>query len=276
MNIGWATRRKTISEKPKERWGDGESYERYVGRWSRIVASEFLAWLSVPAGRSWTDVGCGTGGLVEEILSQYAPAKIIGIDRAEGFLSAARRNVIDDRVRFKLGNAADLPMDAATTDVTVSGLTLNFVPDHEAMAHEMVRVTKPGGKIAAYVWDYAGGMKVMRHFWDAAIEVSPHDWKLDQGNRFPICRPEPLKSLFQEVGLSTVSVRAIDIPAIFENFDDYWTPFLGRIGSAPTYLASIDAETKERIRQTLQARLVPEEGGKIALTVRAWAVQGIV
>jgi hypothetical protein len=137
-------------------------------------------------------------------------------------------------------------------------------------------VTKPGGKVAAYVWDYAGGMEVMRQFWDAAISISPHDRKLDQGKRFPICHPEPLKELFQDAGLTAVSVRAIDISAIFQNFEDYWTPFLVGIGSAPTYLASVDEGTKERIRQTLQARLVPEEDGTIPLTARAWAVQGMV
>lgn len=268
--------RKTMGEKPKERWGDGGPYERYVGRWSRIVASEFLTWLSFPAGRSWTDVGCGTGGLVEVILSQNAPSGVIGIDRSEGFLLEARRNVIDDRVRFMMGNGTDLPLDTATTDVTVSGLVLNFVTDHEAMTREMARVTKPGGKVAAYVWDYAGGMQVMRQFWDAAITVNPHDMKLDQGKRFPICQPEPLKALLQDADLKAVSVRAIDISAIFQSFEDYWTPFLGGIGAAPTYLASVDEDTKEQIRQILQARLVQEEDGTIVLTARAWAVQGMV
>ena len=99
----------------------------------------------------------------------------------EGFLAEARRNIIDARVRFEVGNATDLPLDAATSDLMVSGLVLNFVTDHEAMAREIVRMTKPGGKVAAHVWDYAGGMEVMRQFWDAAIAVSPHDAKLDQG-----------------------------------------------------------------------------------------------
>ena len=265
-----------MGENTKERWGDGGSYERYVGRWSRVVAGEFLAWLAVPAGKSWTDVGCGTGGLVESILNQSAPSAVIGIDRSGGFLAQARGNVIDARVRFEVGNATDLPLDAATSDLTVSGLLLNFVTDYEAAAREMVRVTKSGGKVAAYVWDYAGGMEVMRQFWDAAVAVSPHDRKLDQGIRFPICQPEPLRVLFQDVGLTAVSVQAIDIPAIFQSFEDYWTPFLGKIGSAPTYLSSVDVETKEQIRQILQARLVPEEDGTIALTARAWAVQGMV
>lgn len=264
-----------MNKKTQERWGDSGPYERYVGRWSRIIATEFLTWLAMPTERSWTDVGCGTGVLVDQILSQCAPIQVIGVDKSEGFLTEARRNTNDARVRFESGNAIELPLKAETTDVTVSGLVLNFVPDYEAMAREMVRVTKPGGKVAAYVWDYAGGMEVMRQFWDAAIEVTPGDAKLDQGTRFPICRPESLEALFQSVGLSQVSARPIDISAVFQDFDDYWTPFLGKIGSAPTYLASVDEETRERIRQVLQTRIVPEQDGTIALGIRAWAVQGI-
>jgi trans-aconitate methyltransferase len=265
-----------MSGKPKEQWGTGDLYERYVGRWSRLVAREFLAWLSVSEGKRWADVGCGTGGLVESILAAYAPSEIIAIDRAEGFLAEARHTITDLRVQFKLGDALDLPLEADACDVTVSGLVLNFVPDHTAMAREMIRVTKPGGTVAAYVWDYAGGMEMMRYFWDAAIAVSPHAAQLDQGERFPLCQPEPLRTLFRELGLTAVSVRAIDIQTTFQDFTDYWAPFLGKQGSAPTYLASVDEETRERIRQLLQTRLVPQEDGTIALSARAWAVQGIV
>ena len=265
-----------MSEKPKESWDAGGPYELYVGRWSRIVARKFLAWLSVSAGRSWADVGCGTGVLVESILAHCVPSAVIGIDQSEGFISEARRQITDARARFDVGDAKDLPMDKATCDVTVSGLVLNFVADHSAMAREMVRVTKPGGKVATYVWDYAGGMEMMRHFWDAAIAVTPQDARLDQGNRFPICQPDPLKALFQDLGLKEIVVRPIDIPTVFQNFEDYWSPFLRKQGSAPTYLASVNEETQGRIRELLQARLVPREDGVIALRARVWAVQGIV
>jgi SAM-dependent methyltransferase len=267
---------KQVSEKPKENWGTGDLYDRYVGRWSRLVAREFLAWLSVSEGKTWADVGCGTGGLIESILIGYNPREVIGIDRAQGFLAEARRKITDTRVHFKFGDATNLPLDAGACDVTVSGLVLNFVPDHESMVREMIRVTKPGGQVAAYVWDYAGAMEMMRHFWDAAIAVSPHDAKLDQGERFPLCQPEPLRALFQDLDLKAVSVRPIDIPTIFQGFDDYWIPFLGKQGSAPTYLESVSEETRKRIRQVLQARLTPREDGTIALTARAWAVQGVV
>jgi trans-aconitate methyltransferase len=265
-----------MSEQPKELWSTGAPYDRFVGRWSRKVAAEFLDWLSVSAHKAWVDVGCGTGSLVESILGQCDPASVTGIDRSEGFLAEARRRITDERARFQVGDAMDLPLNAATCDVAVSGLVLNFVVDHAAMVREMVRVTKPGGKVAVYVWDYAGGMEMMRHFWDAAIAVSPDDATLDEAGRFPICQPDALRALWQEVGLTAITVQAIDVPTVFQDFEDYWNPFLGKQGAAPTYLASVNSETQGRIRERLQTRLVPTADGTIALSARAWAVQGSV
>ena len=119
-------------------------------------------------------------------------------------------------------------------------------------------------------------MQMMRHFWDVAVEINLHDSKLDQAERFPICQPEPLETLFRQVGLSSVSVRAIDVATIFRDFDDYWTPFLGKQGAAPIYLAGLDTGARDRIRDTLKARLAMAADGSIALTARAWAVQGKV
>lgn len=265
-----------MDEPTKETWASADPYERYGGRWSRKVAREFLSWISMPTRATWADIGCGTGILVECVLSMCDPESIAGIDRSEGYLAEARRNITDPRACFEAADAAVLPWHRSTFDATVSGLVLNFVPDHHAMVSEMARVTKPGGKVAAYVWDYARGMEMMRHFWDVAIMVSPHDSALDQAERFPICQPGPLEALFRGSGLTSVSVRAIEIATVFQDFEDYWSPFLGRQGAAPTYLASVDEETRERIRGLLESRLVPAADGKIALTATAWAVQGIV
>ncbi len=265
-----------MSATPTESWGSGDAYEQYVGRWSRKVAPEFLAWLAPARGLAWADVGCGTGALSETILRTFEPAAIEGVDTSEGFVAAARQRLRDHRVRLHTGDATRLPWEARAFDVTVSGLVLNFVKDHAAMAREMIRVTKPGGRVAAYVWDYAGGMQMVRSFWDAAIAVNPADAKLDQADRFPICQPEPLRALFDGAGLRSVAVRAIEIPTVFRDFDDYWTPFLGRQGSAPTYLASVSDDAREKIRAHLKARLAPAQGQRIELTARAWAVQGLV
>ena len=260
---------------PMESWGSGDAYERYVGRWSRQVAVELLRWLAPARGLTWADVGCGTGALAATILAACEPAAVEGVDASEGFVAAARQRLRDPRIRLTTGDATRLPWEASTFDVTVSGLVLNFVKDHAAMAREMIRVTKPGGRVAAYVWDYAGGMQMVRHFWDAAIAVSPGDAKLDQADRFPICQPEPLRALFEDAGLRSVEVRAIEVPTVFQSFDDYWNPFLGRQGSAPTYLASVSDDAREKIRAHLKARLAPVDGRRIELTARAWAVRGV-
>lgn len=265
-----------MSRPAADSWGSGNAYEQYVGRWSRKVAIEFLRWLSPAPGLAWADVGCGTGALTSTILTICEPASIAGIDSSESFVAQARQVIGDPRAHFETGDAARLPWDPAVRDVTVSGLVLNFVRDHESMAREMARVTRRGGSVAAYVWDYAGGMQMMRHFWDAAIAVSPDDAKLDQAERFPLCQPGPLQALFERVGLEDVTVRAIDVPSVFRNFEDYWSPFLGKTGAAPSYLASVDDEVRERIRLRLRSRLASAEDGPIELTARAWAVRGIV
>jgi trans-aconitate methyltransferase len=259
-----------------EAWDSGDAYEQYVGRWSRGVAAEFFRWLAPPPGLAWADVGCGTGALVSTVLAMCEPSSVRGVDSSEGFVSRARQRIRDPRARFETGDATHLPWDSAVVDVTASGLVLNFVPDHEAMTREMARVTRPGGLVAAYVWDYADGMQMMRHFWDAVVAASPNDATLDEAERFPLCQPEPLEALFVRTGLKSVAVRAIDIPTVFRNFDDYWNPFLGGTGPAPTYLASVGDDVRERIRSHLDSRLASAQDGPIALTARAWAVQGIV
>jgi SAM-dependent methyltransferase len=265
-----------MSHPANEVWSSALAYDEYVGRWSAAVATEFLHWLSLPPGLAWADVGCGTGALTSAILSTCEPKSVAGIDPSESFVAQARQRIRDPRARFDIGDAARLPWDSGACDAAVSGLVLNFVRDPESAVREMARVTRPGGSVAAYVWDYAGGMQMMRHFWDAAVAVSPSDSKLDQAERFPLCRPQPLTALFEGAGLGSVTVRAIDVPTVFRNFDDYWRPFLGRTGAAPTYLASVSEDVRERIRRVLESRLAPTPGALIELTARAWAVRGVV
>ncbi len=153
---------------PKVMWASGEVYEPYVGRWSRRVARSFLTWLAIPPGQRWLDVGCGTGALSQTILEQATPEAVQGIDPSEGFIVYAREHIRDGRASFETGDARHLPYPEARFDVVASGLVLNFVPDPPSAVAEMLRVVRPGGIVAAYVWDYAGEMQMMRHFWDAA------------------------------------------------------------------------------------------------------------
>jgi len=166
--------------------------------------------------------------------------------------------------------------DAASFDAAVSGLVLNFVPQPLRAVTEMARVVRPGGVVAAYVWDYAGKMELMRHFWDAAAALDDAARELDEGSRFPICRPAPLTGLFGQAGLHDVEARAIDIPAVFRDFDDYWSPFPGGQGPAPGYAMSLSEERRAALRDRLEAGLPIGEDGTIRLIARAWAVRGLV
>ena len=261
---------------PADAWDSGRAYDQYVGRWSRKVAAEFLRWLARPSGLAWADIACGTGALASAVLTTCEPSSVYGIDASEGFVSQVRRRIGDPRARFEVGDATALPWESDSVDVTVSGLALNFVRDSDAMAREMVRITRRGGMVGTYVWDYAGGMQMVREFWDAAVAVSPNDAKLHQAERFPVCQPEPLRALFERAHLTAVTVTAIDIPTTFQNFDDYWTPFLGKTGAAPTYLAGLGDDVREQIRLRLQTRLASASDRPIELTARAWAVRGVV
>src|SRR6266540_6340301 len=220
-------------------WAAGEAYEPYVGRWSRLVAREFLDWLAIEANRVWLDVGCGTGALSETILACAHPSQVIGIDPSPGFVAFARKRIRDPRASFQVGDAQNLPVQDAAADVVVSGLVLNFVPDTARAVREMRRTIRVGGTVAGYVWDYAGEMQMMRHFWSAAVALDPAAQPLDEGNRFPICHPDRLPALFRENGFADTAVRAIDVPTVFADFDDYWRPFLGGQGPAPGYCMSL-------------------------------------
>lgn len=256
-------------------WESGDPYESYVGRWSRRVAPLFLAWLSIGEQRRWLDVGCGTGALSAAILEHCSPSALIGVEPSAGFLGKAKRE-LGDRVLFYQGSAERIPIADQSVDGTVSGLVLNFVPQPSAALAEMIRVTAVGGTLAAYVWDYAGGMELMRHFWSAAAELDPGAASLDEGTRFPICRPEPLEDLFSSAGLRDPAVAPIDIATTFASFDDYWAPFLGGQGPAPAYAMSLDESTRTQLRESLRKRLPVRTDGTIALTARAWAVRGAV
>ena len=257
-------------------WASGAAYEPYVGRWSRQVARELLAWLAVAPQSRWLDVGSGTGALSQTILQTASPTQVKGVDRSEGYVDYARQHVVDARVSFEIGDAQALGEPSASYDAAVSGLVLNFVPAPEAMSTEMVRVTRTEGTVAVYVWDYADKMEVMRYFWDAASALDPADNNLDEGVRFPICQPQPLSDLFRGAGLQAVEVRAIDIPTVFKDFDDCWTPFLGGQGAAPAYAMSLSEERRILLREHLRSRLPIEADGSIHLIARAWAVRGRV
>ncbi|MEU0794791.1 class I SAM-dependent methyltransferase [Amycolatopsis sp. NPDC005961] len=256
-------------------WQTGDAYESYIGRWSRRVAPVFVRRLGVPASRRWLDVGCGTGALTSAVLEAGDPAEVVGVDPSEGFLKTARASVPDPRASFSVADARELPFPDDHFDVVVSGLVLNFVPDPARAAAEIARVTR--GVAAAYLWDLAEGMQLIRHFWEAAAELDPAKVaELDEGRRFTLCRPEPLGRLWTDAGLTGVSVDEIKVPTVFTDFDDYWQPFLGAQGPAPAYLATLPEARRDQIRELLRSRLPTSPDGSIPLSARAWVVRGTV
>jgi len=261
-----------INKAVKDNWKSAGSYEEFMGRWSRLVAPRFLDWLDAPARRSWIEIGCGTGALTQAILSQCAPNRVLAIDPSPAFIAHARAKAVDSRVEF--ANTTIENMRGEEFDYLVSGLVLNFLRRPSDALETMKRMASDGGTIAAYVWDYADGMQFLRYFWDAALALDANASSLDEGNRFPICRPEALRGLFEGAQMRDIIVDEIEIPTEFETYDDYWRPFEGGQGSAPSYVSTLGQRTRAELKKRLAEMLPVERNGSIRMKARAWTIRG--
>jgi SAM-dependent methyltransferase len=170
-----------------------------------------------------------------------------------------------------VAGADDLPRREHGFDAVVSGLVLNFLPHPERALAAMRERLRPGGFVAATVWDYAEGMEPLRLFWDEAVALDPGAATHDEGRRFPICRPDALERAFRRSGLTQVQTAPLTVAVELARFDDHWIPFLGRTGPAPSYLASLEPAHQEALRARLRRRL---GDGPLRLQARAWAGRG--
>ncbi|WP_043665333.1 class I SAM-dependent methyltransferase [Streptomyces xylophagus] len=254
-------------------WAAGDAYEGYMGRWSRRVAEAFVAWLGCEPGARWLDVGCGTGALTSTVVDRCRPRTVVGLERSAGFAASAR-TAVPAATGFAVADAEELPVRDAVFDVAVSGLMLNFLAEPADSVREAARAVRTGGLVAAYVWDYADGMAFLRYFWDAAIAVDPSAAELDEGRRFELCRPDPLRAVWAAAGLTDVEVAPLEVPTVFRDFADLWEPFLAGQGPAPGYVAALPPAGREGLRETLRATVPTQPDGSITLTARAWAVRG--
>jgi len=257
-----------------DRWAAGDAYEAYMGRWSRKLARRFVAWLEPAPEGHWLEVGCGTGALTATLREECEPASVVACDPSAPFVEHARERCADERVSFVVAGADALPRRHGGYDAVVSGLVLNFLGEPgEALVAFRDRL-RPRGTVAAYVWDYAEGMEFLRVFWDEAVAADPSAASVDEGRRFPLCREGALTELFRETGLADVRGGAVDVGTEFASFDDYWSPFLRGTGPAPAYVAALDPERRELLRERIRRRLVPHGDGPIRLRARAWAARG--
>jgi ubiquinone/menaquinone biosynthesis C-methylase UbiE len=258
-----------------DRWAVGAAYEAYMGRWSRPLARAFVEWLAPAPRAHWLDVGCGTGALTAAICDIGKPASVVACDPSGPFLEAASSTLPDKRVSFELATAERLPEREGGFDAIVSGLLLNFVPDMSRALTAMRERLGPRGIVAAYVWDYVEGMQFLRRFWEVAVALDPHAANLDESKRFSFCNAEELVARFRGAGFGKVDTERAQVVTDFASFDEYWGPFLGRTGPAPSYVASLDPAQRDRLRDALRERLEPAPGGHLSLTASAWMVRGM-
>ena len=256
-----------------DKWESAEPYHGFMGRWSGLVAQPFVDWLGPALGQRWLDVGCGSGALSEVVIREQNPARLVAIDASQDFVDSAKGR-LGILAECRVGDAMALSLDADEVDLAVSGLVLNFVPEPGQVIAEMKRVTAPGGTVGVYVWDYAGQMDFLRTFWDVVVELDPSAAELHEGQRFPDCHADALHRLFVSAGLHDVDTASIDIETLFEDFEDYWRPFLGGQGPAGAYVRAMGDPERAALRTTLEKRLPWSADGSIAMQARAWAVKG--
>jgi SAM-dependent methyltransferase len=253
-----------------------ESYERFMGRWSRLLAPQLVAFSEIGNGEAVLDVGSGTGALSMALRAAATHGNVIGVDPSSDYVSHAARWSRDPFVRFVVGDAQQLPFGDAAFDKTVSALVLNFVPKPPQALREMIRVTKPGGIVTAAVWDYGEGMQMLRVFWDEAKALDAAVEARDEAH-MPLCGPGELAELWRAAGLQDVQDAALTVALHFTSFDDYWDPFLLGQGPAGSYAAGLPEAQRQNLAERLRHRLIGNGPDRaIEIYARAWAVKGAV
>ena len=261
----------------KAMFGDAVAYERFMGRWSRLLAPLLVDFTGVPDSGRMLDVGSGTGSLAFSIAERRAKSQVLGIDPSKEYVAYANsKSPFPDRVTFQVGDAQQLSFPDAAFYASLSLLVFNFIPDPGKALREVRRVTRPNGRISAAVWDYGEGMRMLRVFWDAAAGIDPKAGTHDE-KHMPLCRAGELAQLWKQAGLESVRQAPLDIRMRFDSFSDYWDPFLLGQGPAGTYAKSLDGDRLQSLRSEVKRRLpITADDKPFTLSARAWAVRGAV
>lgn len=266
----------SVSSKEAIMFSRAAGYERYMGRWSRLLVPGYLDFAGVRDGQRILDVGTGTGAVALGIATRTSSAEIVGIDPSEAFLAAGKKQAASGRIRFEVGDAEAMRFPDASFDQALSLLVLNFVKNPEKAIAEMRRVTRPGGTVSACVWDYNEGMQMARFFWDEAVALDLSMASKDQRN-MKFARQGELGDAWRTAGLTAVKEQALVIDQRYANFADYWLPFLEGAGAAGAFVASLSPERRNEIESRLRKRMLGDRpDGPFTLKGRAWCVRGEV
>jgi len=245
-----------------------------MGRWSGLVAEEFLTHIPVRERGAWLDVGCGTGELLGAVLRLRHPESVVGIDSSPDFVDAARRRWrgFTEVAVFAVGSAQQLPYPAASFDGVASGLTLNFVPEPQAALAEMARVARPGATVGAYLWDYDYADFFLARYWAAAEQVLGRRAAGDERHRWPVCSPQGLTRLISnQARLTNVDVFPLTTTTVFADTAELWDSFSLSVGPAGTVMGTLDHGQRQAVRAALEERLPVASDGSVHLAARAWA-----
>jgi SAM-dependent methyltransferase len=265
-----------MTEAEAKMFAASAAYERFMGRWSRLLAPVYISFAQIESGDRVLDVGAGTGSLASALEATPGVKEVVGVDPSEGLIAYARQNAKAGRARFEVGDAQALKFDDASFDKTMSLLVMNFVPDHDKAIAEMRRVTRPGGGVSACVWDYSDGMQMLRYFWDEAVALDPTADKKDE-RHMKLSREGQLGEAWKKAGLKSVQERLLVIEQSYSSFDDYWEPFLKGAGPAGAYAVSLPEERRRQLELRLRKRLLGgRDDGPFVLKAGAWAVRGDV
>jgi len=257
-------------EQQEIRFNDGAAYEQMMGVWSRSVGEIFIDWLAPPKALRWIDVGCGNAAFTELLATRCAPSEIQGIDPSEGQVAFARTRPGARLAQFQIGDAMALPFPADRFDAAVMALVIVFVPEPAKGVAEMVRVVRPGGIVATYMWDMmAGGFPLAPVFEEIrAMGLSP-----PRPPQLEASRMESLRDLWSTAGIRDVQTRDITVQRTFAGFDDFWRICMKAASLSAMFdaLAPADAET---LRNRVRARLPEDKDGRITYSARANAIKG--
>ena len=256
---------------------DGDGYELVMGRWSERLAEPFLDFVGTRDEERVLDVGCGTGHLAQSIVGRSSPREVRAIDLAPAYIDHAKRHNRDPRVVFDVGDACAMTFADHTFERVLSLLLLHFVPQPAQALAEMRRVAKPGGVVAACVWDVRGGFVANRMFFDTAAALDPKaNERRARNYTRPMTRPGELATAWREAGLCAVVETSLGIRMAFTSFEDYWAPYDGREGPAAEYVATLGPAERARLIDALRAAYLDgEPDGPRSYAALAWAVKGV-